>query len=152
MFIPYLRQFCLFFLLSIAATLVHADVYKWVDEEGQTHYSQQAPVGQETELLKAPPPPASLPADAQSKIDQLINEQNEARYEQKRQAAEQQQTLKQQEQQETNCKRSQENLQKFLDNPGRRYKQADGTVTRLAEEERQKRIQEFKLDINEYCQ
>jgi len=151
MVIPHLRQICLFLFLSLPVTLVNADVYKWVDEEGQTHYSQQAPIGQKTELLKAPPPPATLPADAQNKIDQLINEQNEARYEQKRHAVEQQQTLKQQEQQATNCKRSQENLQKFLDNPGRRYTQADGTVTRLAEEERQQRIQEFKQDINEYC-
>lgn len=152
MFIPYLRQTCLFFFLLLPAVMVTADVYKWIDEEGQTHYSQQAPVGQETQLIKAPPPPATLPADAQNKIDQLINEQNEARYDRARQAAQQQQTIQQQEQQEANCVRSKENLQKFLDNPGRRYKQADGTVTRLAEEERQKRIQEFKQDIKEYCQ
>ena len=151
MFIPYLRQFCLFLLLSTMSMMGYADVYKWVDEEGQIHYSQIAPIGQATEVLKAPPPPTILPADAQQKIDQLINEQNEAKYERKRHVQQQQQEIKQQEQQQENCKRSQDNLQKFLDNPGRRFKQADGTVIRLAEEERQKRIQEFKQDIKEYC-
>ena len=147
MFIPYLRQCCLFLLLSTMSMMGYADVYKWVDDQGQIHYSQIAPIGQQTEMIKAPPPPTILPADAQQKIDQLINEQNEAKYERKRQVAQQQQQIKQQEQQQENCKRSQRNLQQYLDNPGRRYTQADGTVTRLAEEERQQSIQEFKQDI-----
>ncbi|MBL4638062.1 MAG: energy transducer TonB [Gammaproteobacteria bacterium] len=151
MFIPYLRQICLFLLLSTMSMMSYADVYKWVDEEGQTHYSQQAPIGQATEVLKAPPPPTILPADAQQKIDQLINEQNEAKYEQKRYVQQQQQEIKQQEQQQENCKRSQDNLQQFLNNPGRRFQKSDGTVTRLTEEERQQRINQIKLDINEYC-
>ena len=41
-------------LLSLAA---HADVYRWVDENGQVRYGDQPPVG--AQRLKAPPGPAN---------------------------------------------------------------------------------------------
>ena len=33
------------FLLAAAGGPVHAQIYKWVDEAGKTHYSDQAPAG-----------------------------------------------------------------------------------------------------------
>lgn len=151
MFIPYLSKVCLFLFLSTASMFVVADVYKWVDEEGQTHYSQQAPVGQKTELIKAPPPPASLPEDAQRKVDQLINEQNQARDERNRKVQEQQHEEAQQQQIEESCTRSKNNLQKYMDNPGRRILNSDGEAIRPTEEERQAKIKQLNIDIKEHC-
>lgn len=152
MFIPYLRQVCLFFLLSTASMLVIADVYKWIDEEGRTHYSQQAPIGHEAELLSTPPPPARDPAKAQEEVEALINEQAEARKVQAEQLAEQQRLAEQQLIREENCQKTQHNLQQYMDNPGRRVLRADGEVTRPTEEERQEKIQKLQLDVEEFCQ
>lgn len=57
-------------LLAFGAASGHAQVYKWVDADGVTHYSQQPPVsGDATEV--AVPGPAAAPADAQApKADQ----------------------------------------------------------------------------------
>ncbi len=41
--------------LLLAAAPADAGVYKWVDAEGNTHYSQAAPAGQKAQELVAPP-------------------------------------------------------------------------------------------------
>lgn len=38
--------------LLITSHQVAAKVYKWVDEKGQTHYSERAPANQATEVIK----------------------------------------------------------------------------------------------------
>ena len=75
MFIPYLRRSCLTFVLLAFATASFADIYKWVDADGQTHYGQQAPQDQQSKLIKAPLPPAINPADAQKSVDSLMKQQ-----------------------------------------------------------------------------
>lgn len=105
MFIPYLRQICLFFFLSLTAVHTYADVYKWVDDQGQTHYSAQAPANQEAQLIKAPPPPAILPADAQQKIDALIQQQSEAKTVQEEQLTKNKQEAEKTKILEENCNR-----------------------------------------------
>jgi uncharacterized protein DUF4124 len=151
MFIPYLRQICLFFFFSLMTLTSYADVYKWVDENGQTHYSQTAPENQNAEMIKAPPPPASLPEEAQQQIDELIEQQTEARKAQDEQLATQKQEAEQKQILENNCELAKSNLQTYMDNPGRRVLKEDGTVIRPTEEDRQQKIQEAKQDIQEYC-
>lgn len=151
MFIPYLRQICLFFFLSSVTLAGYADVYKWVDENGRTHYSQTAPENQKAEMIKTPPPPATLPEDAQQQIDVLIEQQTEARKVQEEQLATQQQEAEQKQALEDNCTLAKSNLQLVMDSPGRRLMAADGTVTRPTEEERQQRIRQIKQDIKEFC-
>jgi type IV secretory pathway VirB10-like protein len=151
MFIPYLRQVCLFFFFSSVALSSSADVYKWVDENGQTHYSEKAPADQKAEMIKAPPPPATLPEDAQQKIDALITQQSEAKKAQQEQITKQKQDAEQKQILEDNCNLAKTNLQTYLDNPGRRVLKEDGTVVRPTEEDRQQKIQEAKQDINEFC-
>ncbi len=43
--------------LLLAATGVDAKVYKWVDENGEVHYSEGTPGQQQAKELAAPPPP-----------------------------------------------------------------------------------------------
>lgn len=152
MFIPYLRQICLFFFLAAVPALVSADVYKWVDEQGQTHYSQTPPMEQQAEMIKAPPPPARLPEEAQQEVDQLIEQQTSARKEQQKLADDQKKNADQQQILAENCETAKSNLQQYQDNPGRRSTTEDGTITRLKEEERQQKIKDFQADIKEYCQ
>jgi len=152
MFIPYLRLVCLTLILSLFATATFAEIYKWVDKNGQTHYSQQAPRDIATTVIKTPPPPAIDPNIAQQQIDELINQQkseDQLRLETQNQ---QQIDAENKANQERNCKIAQQQLQQYQNNPGRRIMDADGNATRLAEEERQQKIQESQENITKYCQ
>lgn len=56
-------------LLGLSAPLVGAELYKWTDENGVTHYSDKAPEGREVEQRALPkeadsPPPAEAPKTA----------------------------------------------------------------------------------------
>jgi hypothetical protein len=54
---------CLAALLALCA---HAEVYKWVDEKGQTQYGEMPPADAATTRMKVPPPsdaPAEKPAE-----------------------------------------------------------------------------------------
>jgi len=154
MFIPHLRLVCLTFILSslLAATATFAETYKWVDKNGQTHYSQKAPRDIAVTIIKAPPPPAIDPNTAQQQIDDLI----------KQQESDEQATIERQNQQKTeadnqanqekNCKIAQQQLQEYQNNPGRRMIDADGNTSRPTEEQRQQKIQEAQENVNTYCQ
>mgnify|MGYP001811910537 FL=1 len=52
---------------------------------------------------------------------------------------------------EKNCTTSKNNLAKLQEGGKRRYKTADGQVMHFSEEERQKRINEAKDQIDEFC-
>jgi len=152
MFIQYLRHTCLFFLLLSFNSASFSDVYKWVDDEGNTHYSQQAPKNQDAKIIKAPPPPARSAADAQQEIDTLIEKQSgtfEAKQEERRANKE---AAKEQAETEKFCQANRHNLQQYKDNPNRRSLDADGNVTRQTEEERQAKIAEIQQRLDEHCQ
>lgn len=57
----------LFVFLMLSGASVTAATNKWIDEQGNIHYSDQPPpVGVEATRLRAAPPPASAPAPAKS--------------------------------------------------------------------------------------
>jgi len=152
MFIHYLRHYCLLLILSFFSIASFADVYKWIDDEGQTHYSQQAPRNRPVDMIKTPPPPAIDPAIAQKEIDTLI-EQQQGIYEQReeeRQLARDE--AENEEKREEYCTVNQHNLQEYMNNPGRRMIDADGNVSRPTEEERHNKIMDIKKRLSEHCQ
>lgn len=152
MFIHYLRLSCLAFVLFFFTVNSYADIYKWIDDNGQVHYSQQLPPGQQADIIKAPPPPAIDPAKAQQEIDTLIEQQkaNEQVSEDKTIQSEKEQ--KRARQIEKNCKAAKQNLKSYQDNPGRRLMDEHGNVTRPTEEERQQKIRESQQKVKEFCQ
>jgi hypothetical protein len=53
-------------LAALVALCAHAEVYKWVDEKGQTQYGEMPPADAATTRMKVPPPsdaPAEKPAE-----------------------------------------------------------------------------------------
>lgn len=151
MFISYIRHSYLVCLLFIFTTASIADVYKWVDTNGETHYSQQPPRGEKVEIIKAPPPPAIDPNVAQQKTDALIEQQTadrEAQIDQRKQlkSKSEQAGLK-----KDICQKMKHNLQQHQDNPGRNAIDAKGNVTRLSEQDRQAKIKQLQNNINTHC-
>lgn len=152
MFIPHLRLVCLTFMLSLFATAAFAEIYKWVDENGQTHYSQQAPRDIPATVIKTPPPPAIDPNIAQQQVDELITQQEAEDQVQLEQQNQQKIEAEKVADQQKNCEIAKQQLEQYQNNPGRRIMDADGNVTRLAEEERQQKIQESQENVTKYCQ
>lgn len=76
------RITCLLLLLVIAPTL-HADIWRWVDEDGVTQYAQNPPPGVDAERVQpgmgiAPDPdPAATTADAEGADDAATAEAND---------------------------------------------------------------------------
>lgn len=149
MFIPQFLSGCLALVLAMT---VHADAYKWIDDDGEVIYSQNPPADKPYEKMETPPPPSINPKAAQREIELLIEQQEAA--EQKREA---QQQKRQQAQQaaailEENCRVAQYNLQQYQDNPGRRVMDPEGNVTRPTEEERQEKIDTLKQLVKQFCE
>jgi len=146
------KWLCLVSAALLLSFSVHAQIYKWVDENGQTHYSQQPPESGQAETVDVPPPPPIAPEQAREEVQELIDQQQAA--EQAEQEA-QQQAQKQAEQEaarEENCRIARNNLTAYQNNPGRRVMDEEGNVTRLDEETRQQKIQEFQEQVDLYCQ
>ena len=127
-------------------------MYKWTDDEGEVHYTQYPPPGRASEAMRPPPP---LPAQSAQSADTKLQEQLETI---KQQDAQQQQNIAEQKQQaeiqkirKQNCETARQNLVNLQRGGNVRYRDADGQVVRLTEEERQKRIEETNAQIKENC-
>lgn len=137
-------------LLLIASPVMAAQVYKWVDAQGVTHFGSQPPEGQEAATVNTtvapskPATPSGLPtpdklppigADAEQKaIDEKV----------KKEVAEKEAELKKY------CESLRTNLAQLQNNPRLRVED-NGEQRRLTEEERQSRIQEVEKGIAENC-
>ena len=137
--------------LLLSAT-IQAGVYRWVDENGITVYSQvPPPVEIEKKRMDIPPPPTTTEKQAWEELNgdwkkmrdrqDLIKEQAIAKKEQsgKKQA------------EEKNCGIAQRTLEQ-LDNSLRRLvKTADGDTRQMSASEREERLQKAREMKQEYC-
>lgn len=151
MSITYLQRGCLLFALLIFSSVIQAKMYKWVDDDGQTHYSQHAPIGQQADVIKAPPPPAIDPNEAQKQVDDLVEQQSSTQEEIAERRAQEKTQQEEDKKLEEYCASAKHNLQQFQNNPGRRMVDDEGNVTRPTEEERQQKIREFQQGIDDFC-
>ncbi|MDD1967793.1 DUF4124 domain-containing protein [Pseudomonas sp. NPDC090203] len=119
-----------------------AQIYKWVDAQGITHFDAQPPAGQsaqEIDVQKPVAPPAPAPAkpsedSAQQAVDAKV----------KRQVAAQEAKRKEY------CETQRTNLAQLQNNP-RVREEVNGEFRRFTEEERQARIAEVKKSIDDTC-
>lgn len=148
--------FRVIFLIALSiswATGLQAKVYRWVDENGGTIYSQTPPPGQvEAETIAPPPPP---PTDANETWENLnqqwqeMQDREDARKDQKEEATKGQEN---QEARTKNCQAAQYNLERLVDGRFRmRIKEPDGGYRRLPAEERQARIEKARQVIQDNC-
>jgi hypothetical protein len=120
-----------------------AQIYKWVDAQGVTHFDAQPPQGREattvvtpsTPASNQPPPPRSSAIGDQQAIDKEV----------KKQVAEQQAQL------EAFCEQARTNLAQLQNNP-RIREDVEGEMRRLTDQQRQDRISEAQKQIADNCQ
>jgi predicted lipid-binding transport protein (Tim44 family) len=135
-------------ILGLITLPAAAAMYKWVDEEGNTHYSQTPPPGRPAETIaapKAPPAPprrenvAEEPADGggeTSATEESGPSEAERRRIERENAA--------------RCREARQLLQRYETTP--RIRVPDGDSFRyLSEEERQQHIRDARKIIQERC-
>lgn len=70
------KMIWLFLVFLLTPLIGHAAIYKWVDANGVTHYSQKKPAKNNTKKLKVAPKPASVKTS-----EELFQEKEKARRE-----------------------------------------------------------------------
>ncbi len=129
--------------------VTEARMYKWVDDEGNTHYTQSPPAGDiEAVTIK---PPAKI--DTESALDNVDKQYEKA--DKLRKSRLDQADLEAQQQEakaieEENCKRAHQRLETYS-RPRGLIQQDDGSRIRIDEEARQAGIVESQKMIKEYC-
>ncbi|MDZ7787474.1 MAG: DUF4124 domain-containing protein [Halofilum sp. (in: g-proteobacteria)] len=137
--------------LVLSAPLQADEIYKWVDEEGVTHYSQQPPPsGDAARVGVDSPPDEELERERQEM--EATGERLEARREERREAERQARTnAAEREQREQRCADLRSSLSKLTENRRLLVPDGEGNVRRLPEEERQERVAERRRQIEEEC-
>ena len=126
-------------MMMIFATSASAGLYKWVDNEGNVHYSQKRPLNKQYKRLKAPPP---------------APENSKSPYQSKKQSSETDdtataETIKNKKIRETNCANAKKNLNAYQ--VYRRIRDKDGNVRPIDDNERARQIKQAKQAINDFC-
>ena len=141
------RYFGLFagVLFSAAAS---AEVYRWVDAQGQVHYGDQPPADAPFETI---PPPLSPAADgAQQALRDYVRTLEVQDAERATEAEQKRRQEEREADRRAECESSRQRRAR-LENPRRLEYQADGTARRLTEEERQARILEMEKRLADAC-
>jgi uncharacterized protein DUF4124 len=140
----------LFIVLTFVCSTAFAATYKWVDEDGITHYTQKPPAdGIESETIKPPP---SVHRDTGTRTleedQQLLEEGRENRA---KQAEERQHAADEKARQKKNCEIARARLRSLTYRPRVFFVQPDGTYVRADEETRQVEIAKANESIKEAC-
>jgi len=138
-----------FLLLLLFAGSASAAMYKWVDEDGNTHYTQSPPPGDIQAETIGPPPEV----DTKQAVKQLQEQEKKLEeFEKQRQETAEEQRKKEEEiaRKKANCELGRKRLASYTE-PRVKFVQPDGTRVRATEEERQEQIKKSQEMIDEFC-
>ncbi len=126
--------------MIIFASSASAGLYKWVDDEGNVHYSQKRPLDKQFKRLKAPTPAPQSNKPLYQSATPTDNKAADTA------AAE---TAKNKEIRATNCANAKKKLNAYQ--VYRRMRDKDGNVTVIDDKERAQQIERAKQAINDFC-
>lgn len=135
--------------LGVSALASAMTTYKWVDKDGTVHYSQEPPSSDNYQTLNVQ---TQSPSD-----DSSSNQQSTPSYSTPASSNNSDATdiIKKQEaqgqaQRQQKCTAAKKNLELYT--TYRRFRKKDGTVIRMDDNVRAKRIEQSKEAIKEFCQ
>jgi len=145
---------CLFMLSTFTFVQAATKVYRWVDEDGVTHFTGHPPPGQEveTQVIRQDhsPNPAAVAAQNNAESDQAAESELVRQYTGVDAGAKQEQRVKAQ-QRRDNCARGRQLVETIEPRAIVRVQQADGTTRDLTNEERQTRLQQARKLVSDNC-
>lgn len=144
-----LQQLPIFLLLLLFSSLGFADVYKWTDDRGITHYTQYKPLKYKSELVDAPPPPPSYAPDLNKPYAQQIEKSGQSLRQQ--QAASKSSSSKN-DFNAQQCATAKKNLNALRSEGRISFVDSSGQKVFMDDAEKQSRIQEAQKQIEFYCE
>jgi hypothetical protein len=140
-------------LVSVMAGSAGAEIYKWVDEDGNVHYSQRQPPKesqpQTTEIVDLKTGGGS--DDARKALDKDIQRADKLRTERLKHQADQQQAAAEQAERKRGCDSARARLQSLEESQRIFHIDEQGNRVRVGEEQRQADMAEAREQIAEYC-
>lgn len=137
-------------ILGSIAGNCYAEMYKWVDADGQTHYTQKPPAG-DIEVSTIKPPPKVDTERALKELEERNNRLKGFEEERNKKAEEKSMAKAEQANNQANCELARDKLSHVINNPRVYSKDEDGVRYKIGEEERQAKITEARKEIIEYC-
>ena len=126
-------------------------MYKWVDDEGNVHYSQNPPMDRDVETIKAPKTPGASTSEGATGAESTPGSQQQEGTPPGESAPAQKQTAQMDPKaMQAACEKARSRLQTLTTHPRIRLQEGD-SYRIIGEEERQAMIQEANDQISEYC-
>lgn len=138
-----MRMLLLTLLIGLSPWCMAAQIYKWVDAQGVTHFDAQPPQGQPSTIVQPPSSPAPKPAVTPG--SGVLGDQKAIDSKVKKQVADQQAQLK------AFCEQARTNLAQLQNNP-RLREEVEGETRRIDDAQRQERIVEAQKQIAQNCE
>ena len=138
-------------LFAVTSGIAQAKIYKWVDENGITQYTQQPPPKGSATEVNVPAAPSAPPAEQLRDLQDHLEALNKRQEEELRSEQETEAQRADREQLAADCKRIREQLAVVSNNPRLMEESEDGTRIRMTEERRQERIALAKQQLQEHC-
>jgi hypothetical protein len=141
--------------LLLATSAPVRATYKWVDENGQTVYSQTPPPAgtQGAERIKAPPRPSTDPGSAAQKTKDDAAAFNERREEKKTAGQDQKKMQQAEAERKQQCEQMRQDVEILTTRPVvRRTPEDGGEPVVLTAEEREADVKEMRERLKQHCQ
>ena len=153
------KSFTLTILLLFTSLAWAEKIYKWVDENGQIHYSSQKPPNQAVETVKVRkgpkvPPPAAAAPDAEAEVPTVAEQlaEQDAQDAADEAAAREQLAAADRVNRRKQCELARQNLAALNATVRVTRKNAQGEVVRMTDEERVNALKNAQQAIRQYCQ
>lgn len=146
-----MRRWIMTGLLLCACFNIQADIYQWQDDDGVMQFGKNPPADRDARKVEISAPKPTDTERRQQEVDALIEAQQKAEKAEQARQEKAAQAAEQAEKRAENCKIAQRNLKQYQNNPGRRFQNADGEVTRPTEAQRQEKISAFKQQTEQFC-
>lgn len=145
--------------LLLASPALAAQIYKWVDEKGVTHYAAEPPPPNATQATQVKVQ-TRLPSDSEAAVQNLEKQREQARKSQEQSAnkpaapsAPASGTDKKvPEQYAERCEQHRKNLKTMQEHAQIRMNDANGEPRTLTEEEKQAKLDETQRQIKAFCE
>lgn len=140
-------------LSAVLSAAASASVYRWVDADGQVHYSQFKPAGvTATEQNKPNTNQGPNPEEAKKRLEELRAKLQENINDREKAKKEQAEAKEDKERRQENCDKAKELVRNYEDN-GRVYKTLEnGERYWYTETERADLIKTSKDQVKKYCE
>ena len=153
-----MKRFRIFLYTLLAASVVClplqavlAAMYKWVDEDGQTHYTEYPPPEEDIQVETIQPPPKVDTAGARKELEEKQEKIQSIEDDRNKSADEAAEKAKLSALNKANCDLARDKLKQLTSLPRVYGKDEQGNRVRLGEDVRQQRIAAAQKDIKEWC-